>query len=50
MKLSSLKTAFIALGLVAGLLTFSSCNRGYGCPTDFSVDAIEVPACTEPAC
>jgi hypothetical protein len=50
MKLASFKSLLIALGLFAGLATVSSCNKGYGCPTDFSVDAVEIPTCTEPAC
>lgn len=24
------------------LMVFSSCNRGYGCPTNFSVDIVDV--------
>jgi len=27
---------------VAAMLVFSSCNRGYGCPTNFSTDVIDV--------
>jgi len=32
------KLSLSALGfLVIGLLTLTSCNRGYGCPYDFSI-------------
>ena len=45
MKLTSFKSLLLALGFVASLITVTGCNKGYGCPTDFSVDAaIEVPA------
>jgi hypothetical protein len=51
MKLSSLKTFLVALGFVASLVTMSSCNKGYGCPADFSVDAsTEIPAAVIPSC
>lgn len=26
----------------AVLMVFSSCNRGYGCPTNFSIDVFDV--------
>ena len=39
MKVSSLKFLLIAVGLVACVSMTSSCNKGYGCPSDFSVDA-----------
>lgn len=26
----------------AVLVLFSSCNRGYGCPTNFSIDLLDV--------
>ena len=51
MKLTSVKTLLVAFGFVACLLTMSSCNKGYGCPTDFSVDAsTEIPVATLPSC
>lgn len=28
--------------VLAALVLFSSCNRGYGCPTNFSIDVVEV--------
>ncbi len=28
--------------VVAALMAFTSCNRGYGCPTNFSTDVLEV--------
>lgn len=51
MKLSSLKTFLVAIGFVATLVTMSSCNKGYGCPSDFSVDAsTEIPVAVIPSC
>lgn len=37
---------FAALIIVAGL--FASCNRGYGCPSNFKVDAQKVVKVTQP--
>lgn len=37
-----------ALALVVGLLTATACNRGYGCPTDFGVDAVASVADNQP--
>jgi hypothetical protein len=39
MKVSSLKFVLIAVGLVACVSMTSSCNKGYGCPSDFHVEA-----------
>ena len=39
MKVPSLKFILIAVGLVACVSMTTSCNKGYGCPADFSVDA-----------
>ncbi|HZV43036.1 MAG TPA: hypothetical protein VFF90_01075 [Saprospiraceae bacterium] len=51
MKLSFFKSVLVAFGFVACLLTMSSCNKGYGCPADFSVEAsIEIPAQVIPSC
>lgn len=51
MKVSSLKFALMAIGLIACVTMTTSCNKGYGCPSDFSVDAcIEVPAAVVPTC
>ena len=50
MKVSSLKFFLIALGLIACVSITSSCNRGYGCPSDFSVDAMDKVAQVDPAC
>ncbi len=51
MKVSSLKYLLSILGFVACIAMTTSCNKGYGCPTDFSVDAnIEAPASTLPSC
>ncbi|MBK9981239.1 MAG: hypothetical protein IPP15_02240 [Saprospiraceae bacterium] len=49
MKVSSLKYLLILLGFVACVTMTTSCNKGYGCPSDFHVDAnSEVPAA--PSC
>ncbi len=29
---------FYALVLIAGVLATTACNRGYGCPTDLSIE------------
>ena len=51
MKVSSLKLGLIAVGLIACVSMTSSCNKGYGCPSDFSVEAAtEVPATVDPSC
>ena len=39
MKVSSLKFDLIAVGLVVCVSMTSSCNKGYGCPADFHVEA-----------
>ncbi len=39
MKVSSLKFVLIAIGLVACVSMTTSCNKGYGCPSDFHADA-----------
>lgn len=35
------KSAQVVAALAVVVL-FSSCNRGYGCPTNFSVDVLDV--------
>ena len=51
MKVSSLKFILVGLGLAACVTMTSSCNKGYGCPSDFSVDAsTEMPSTIDPAC
>jgi len=51
MKVSSLKFVLIAVGLIACVTMTSSCNKGYGCPSDFSVDAAaKVSAVVDPSC
>lgn len=43
MKGTKLNKNVLLAGLVVSSLLMSSCNRGYGCPTDFSMtDAIAV--------
>lgn len=44
MKVRSFKLILSAVGLVACLAMSTGCNKGYGCPGDFSADA-----CTEVA-
>lgn len=39
---SLLKSSVKASLAVVALLIFSSCNRGYGCPTNFSIDIVDV--------
>ena len=47
----SIKFFLTALGFVACMALTTSCNKGYGCPSDFSVDAqTEAPACVIPSC
>ncbi len=51
MKVSSLKFILIGLGLSASLVMTTGCNKGYGCPSDFSVDAsTEMPVVIDPSC
>ena len=51
MKVSSLKYLLTVLGFVACIAMTTSCNKGYGCPSDFSVDSnTELPAATVPSC
>ncbi len=43
MKNKSLVKNFAKIVFAAAILmAFSSCNRGYGCPTNFSVDVLDV--------
>ncbi len=51
MKVPSLKFILIAVGLVACVSMTTSCNKGYGCPSDFSVDAAsKASVSVAPAC
>jgi hypothetical protein len=51
MKVSSFKLILSALGFVVCMATMTSCNKGYGCPSDFSVDASkEAPAHVSISC
>lgn len=50
MKVPSLKYFLIAVGLIACVSVTSSCNRGYGCPSDFSVEAMEKSSINNPTC
>jgi hypothetical protein len=44
MKKLKLRQVLAAVALLAFAASFSSCNRGYGCPNNFSVNknAVEV--------
>ena len=33
------RPVFFLLALALAAVSFSSCNRGYGCPNNFSIDA-----------
>ncbi|MDX1407147.1 MAG: hypothetical protein R3330_03410 [Saprospiraceae bacterium] len=45
MKRSSLRILVLAFFLGAAALSMTSCNKGYGCPTDFSLGCSdEAPA------
>lgn len=47
----SIKFFLSALGFVACMAMSTGCNKGYGCPSDFSVDArTEAPASIIPTC
>jgi hypothetical protein len=37
MNKSFLRLSIVVLVLAATLTSMTSCNRGYGCPTDFSI-------------
>ncbi len=51
MKVSSFKIILTTLGFAACLAMSTGCNKGYGCPSDFSVDACtEMPATITPSC
>ncbi len=39
MKIKNLKKSLI---LVLAVISFASCNRGYGCPTNFSIEDVLV--------
>ncbi len=44
MKGRQFKSIFAALALLLLAASFTSCNRGYGCPNNFSVNKIAVEA------
>ncbi len=44
MKIGGIKKFVVLLFVAAGLAaSLSSCNRGIGCPSDFSVEQIAIP-------
>lgn len=40
MKKSNFRSILAVLAFVAVMASFASCNRGYGCPTNFSAGDI----------
>lgn len=40
MKNKTLRQTLAICALIALAASFSSCNRGYGCPSNFSVDKV----------
>lgn len=38
MKKSFLRTVILALFVAAAAFSMTSCNKGYGCPNNFSLD------------
>ncbi|NJL74820.1 MAG: hypothetical protein HC892_07075 [Saprospiraceae bacterium] len=36
----SIKKALVFIGFLALTASFSSCNRGYGCPNNFSLESV----------
>jgi hypothetical protein len=44
MKIEGVKKFFVVIIILGGLMaTMSSCNRGIGCPSDFSLEQIAKP-------
>ncbi len=44
MKLSGIKKLIVAIAILASAaITLSSCNRGIGCPSDFSLEQVAAP-------
>lgn len=44
MKIKNIKSLFAVIALVTISVSVSSCNRGYGCPNNFSVSEQTVQA------
>ncbi|WP_170110165.1 hypothetical protein [Flavilitoribacter nigricans] len=47
MKLNKMKRLVVGLILLGAAASFSSCNRGYGCPNNFSVNDTAVKVVKE---
>ena len=44
MKIEGVKKFLVVIMILGGLMaTMSSCNRGIGCPSDFSLEQVAVP-------
>ena len=44
MKFKGIKKLIVAVAILGAVtITLSSCNRGIGCPSDFSVEQIAIP-------
>jgi len=44
MKKRMLKSTVLFFAFAAFATSFTSCNKGYGCPSNFSVDKVAVQA------
>ncbi|MCR9289736.1 MAG: hypothetical protein NXI23_20365 [Bacteroidetes bacterium] len=44
MKVQVLKKAFYLVVFIATVSTFTSCNKGYGCPNNFKIEKVAVKA------
>ena len=44
MKKRMLKSTVLFIALAAAATSFTSCNKGYGCPSNFSVNKVAVQA------
>lgn len=47
MKVKSVKTLLFAIVLLASASSLTSCNRGYGCPNNFSLNEAPVLIVTD---
>lgn len=41
MKMKSLKNIAILFAVITSAVAFSACNRGYGCPNNFSIETTQ---------
>lgn len=46
MTVQVLKKAFYAVVFIALFASFTSCNKGYGCPNNFKIEKAAVKAAT----